>query len=97
MTGNDKTIMANFEEQLYRLVHEYKQKEKLNKELVAAIQEKENTLCELQQRVSALENNYNNLKHAKILSLNDAAIEETKGRISRLVREIDRCIESLRK
>ena len=97
MTGNDKTIMANFEEQLYRLVHEYKQKEKQNKELAAAIQEKENTLCELQQRVSALENNYNNLKHAKILSLNDAAIEETKGRISRLVREIDRCIESLKK
>lgn len=97
MTGNDKTIMANFEEQLYRLVHEYKQKEKQNKELAAAIQEKENTLCELQQRVLALENNYNNLKHAKILSLNDAAIEETKGRISRLVREIDRCIESLKK
>ena len=89
--------MANFEEQLYRLVHEYKQKEKQNKELAAAIQEKENTLCELQQRVLALENNYNNLKHAKILSLNDAAIEETKGRISRLVREIDRCIESLKK
>ena len=97
MTENDKTIISDFEEKLHRLVYEYKQKEKLNREMAVALQEKENTLCELKQRISALESNYNNLKHAKILSLNDAAIDETKDRISRLVREIDRCIESLKK
>ena len=97
MTENDKTIMADFEEKLHRLIYEYQQKEQRNRELSTALQEKENTLCELQQRLTAIESNYTNLKHARILSLNDAAIEETKDRISRLVREIDRCIESLKK
>ena len=77
MTENDKTIMADFEEKLHRLIYEYKQKEQRNRELSTALQEKENTLCELQQRLTAIESNYTNLKHARILSLNDAAIEET--------------------
>ena len=45
----------------------------------------------------ALENSYNNLKQAKIISLSDSGIEGAKEKITRLVREIDRCIESLKR
>ena len=61
------------------------------------LQEKEDKLKELQKNCSEIENKYNDLKQARILSLSDNNIEETKERISRLVREIDRCIESLQK
>ena len=64
---------------------------------IHTIQQKENTLKELELRCEALEQSYNNLKQAKILSLSDNAVNETKERISKLVREIDRCIESLKK
>ena len=97
MTESDRNALTDFEGKLHRLIHEYKQKEMLNRELAGKIEEKENKLQELQHRCIALESNYNNLKHARILCLNDAAIDETKERISRLVREIDRCIESLKK
>ena len=97
MTENDITVIANFEEKLYRLVFEYKQKVERNKELTEILTQKENALKELELRCAALEENYNNLKQARILSLNDNAVDETKERISKLVREIDRCIESLKK
>ena len=97
MNENDRTVIANFEEKLHRLVYEYKQNVERNKELTAMVQQKENTLKELELRCVALEKNYNNLKQAKILSLNDNAVDETRDRISKLVREIDRCIESLKK
>ncbi len=97
MTENDRTVIANFEEKLHRLVIEYKQKEERNKELASILQQKENALEELRLRCEALEKSYNNLKQAKILSLNDRTVDETKERISKLVREIDRCIESLKK
>lgn len=97
MTENDKTVIADFEERLHRLVHEYKETKKRNEELAATLLQKENALKELQMHCVALENSYNNLKQAKVLSLNDTAIGETKERISKLVREIDRCIESLKK
>ena len=66
-------------------------------ELARQIEEKENILKELQMRCAALESSYNNLKQAKIISLSDSGIEGAKEKISRLVREIDRCIESLQK
>ena len=97
MTENDITVIANFEEKLYRLVFEYKQKVERNKELTEILTQKENALKELELRCAALEENYNNLKQARILSLNDNAVDKTKERISKLVREIDRCIESLKK
>ena len=97
MNENDRTVIANFEEKLHRLAYEYKLHVERNKELTAMVQQKENALKELELRCVALEKNYNNLKQAKILSLNDQAVDETKERISKLVREIDRCIESLKK
>ena len=97
MTENDKIAMDAFEEKLHRLVYEYKQLEVQNQELSQAVEEKENLLKELQQRCQSLEAGYNNLKQAKVISLTAEGIDETKERISRLVREIDRCIESLKK
>ena len=90
-------VMTTFEEKLHRLVHEYKRMKVANIELSRALEEKENTLQELQMRCSALENSYNDLKQARVISLTGEGLDETKERIARLVREIDRCIESLKK
>ena len=97
MTGNDTTIISEFEGKLHLLIHEYKQKTEQNRELARLIEEKENALKELQMRCVALEESYNNLKQAKIISLSDSGIEGAKEKITRLVREIDRCIESLKR
>ncbi len=97
MTGKDRTLMTAFEEKLHRLVYEYKRMQETNRELSRVLEEKENTLKELQLRCSALESSYNNLKQAKVISLTAEGVDETKERISKLVREIDRCIESLKK
>ncbi len=97
MTENDKIALAQFEEKLHLLLYKYKQMKEHNDELCRRLEEKENSLQELQQRCKSLESNYNNLKQAKIISLSDAEIGHTRERISKLVREIDQCIESLKK
>ena len=97
MTENDITILNNFEGKLHCLIQEYRQKVEQNNELARIIQEKEDALKELKMRCAALESNYNNLKQAKMFSLSDSGIEGAKERISKLVREIDQCIESLTK
>ena len=55
MTEKDRIVMATFEEKLHRLVYEHKQLEEANRELSRILEEKENTLKELQQRCSAIE------------------------------------------
>ena len=97
MNENARTVITDFENKLHRLVHEYKTKVEQNDELSRKIEEKENMLHELQLRCTDLENSYNNLKQAKVISISDAGVDGVKEKISRLVREIDRCIESLKK
>ena len=97
MTEQDRNAMTSFEEKLRRLVYEHKQLKERNRELLQTLEDKENALIELQKHCDALENSYNNLKQAKIISLSDNGIEGAKEKISGLVREIDRCIESLKK
>ena len=67
MTENDRQTLTVFEGKLHRLIHEYRQKEELNKELSRRIEEKENLLKELQLRCASLEKNYNDsmMKHAE--------------------------------
>lgn len=97
MTEKDRIVLTAFEEKLHRLVYEHKQLKEKNLELSRTLEEKENTLKELQLHCSALEKSYNDLKQAKVISLTAEGIDETKERISKLVREIDRCIESLKR
>lgn len=97
MTEKDRIVLTAFEEKLHRLVYEHKQLREKNLELSRALEEKENTLKEMQLHCSALEKSYNDLKQAKVISLTAEGIDETKERISKLVREIDRCIESLKR
>ncbi len=97
MTENDKRTLAQFEEKLRLLLHAHKQLQSRNRELTKLIEEKENSLKEIQMRCLSLEANYNNLKQAKIISLSDAEIGQTREKLSKLVREIDQCINSLNK
>ena len=97
MTENDKIALEQFEEKLHLLLYKYKQMKERNNELTRLLEEKENNLQETLLRCKALESNYNNLKQAKVISLSDAEIGQTRERISKLVREIDHCIESLKK
>lgn len=96
MTENDRITLMHFEQRLHLLLHSYKETKERNSKLESLLEEKENRLKELQQRCDTLEMNYNNLKQAKVISLSDNEIGQTRERLSKLVREIDQCIESLK-
>ena len=78
MNENARTVITDFENKLHRLVHEYRTKVEQNDELSRKIEEKENMLHELQLRCTDLENSYNNLKQAKVISISDAGVDGVK-------------------
>lgn len=97
MTEGDKYALKQFEDKLRGLIYKYEQERELNGTLARKVREQEDRIRELEMQNVALEKNYNNLKQAKMISLSDAEIGTARERISKLVREIDRCIESLNK
>ena len=79
MTDEEKKLLSTFEARLRHLIY-------LHDEL-----KREN--AELKQLLEAKEEEY--LKTATTISLNGSDVKETKLRLSKLVREVDKCIALL--
>lgn len=77
------------------LIDKYKEQKNLNEKLLKVVAEKDTAFDELQQRYSELEQAYDNLKQARMISLTYEEVDNAKEHITRLVREIDQCIDSL--
>jgi predicted RNase H-like nuclease (RuvC/YqgF family) len=95
MADEDQNLVENFEKKLKKLMELYEMLKNRNSELCDELnrQKKENEMLRLE--ISALNENYSNLKQSKVLSVSGQDIDDTKQRVTRLVREIDRCIDML--
>ena len=95
MTDEEKKLLSTFEARLRHLIYirdELKRENAELKELLKAEKEQnEKVLAEYKE----LETSYTNLKTATTISLNGSDVKETKLRLSKLVREVDKCIALL--
>lgn len=95
MADEDQNLVENFEKKLKKLMELYEMLKNRNSEICDELnqQKKENEMLRLE--ISALNENYSNLKQSKVLSVSGQDIDDTKHRVDRLVREIDHCIDML--
>jgi cell shape-determining protein MreC len=66
-----------------------------NERLRQQLAEKEALLGETRQQLQESQAMYTDLKMARMISVADRDITETKQRLAKLVREVDRCIALL--
>ena len=95
MTEEDKKLLSTFEARLRHLMYLHDELKRENAEMKRLLEEKETELLKVQESYKELQDNYANLKVAKTISVNDNEIKDTKQRLSRLVREVDKCIALL--
>ena len=95
MYENEKQILTQFEDKLHKLIEKYNKEKEFTTQLTKLINEKEESLAKLQARYDELEQNYINLKQARMISISYEEVDSAKEHIARLVREIDQCIDSL--
>ena len=95
MTGADELIIDDFESKLNRLMGAYTRLQAENTELREQLDLQSVELGKVREENAVLSESYKNLKQAKIISSNDSEIGDTKRRLSKLVREVDRCIALL--
>ena len=81
MTEEEKKLLKTFETQLRHLIYLHDELKRENAKLKAQYDE--------------LEVSYTNLKTATAITLNGSDVKETKLRLSKLVREVDKCIALL--
>lgn len=95
MTDEEKNQLSVFEARLRQLMFLHDELKEKNQFLMEALDKKEQTLQQLQHDYDELEASYTNLKQARIISIHDSDVSDTRKRISKLVREIDKCLALL--
>ena len=95
MTEEEKKLLSTFEARLLHLIYLHDELKRENAELKQLLEEEKSELEKARAEYKALESSYTDLKTATTISLNGSDVKETKLRLSKLVREVDKCIALL--
>ena len=95
MTEEEKKLLNSFETQLRHLIYLHDELKRENAELKKLLENEKQKNEKVQAQYDELEVSYTNLKTATAISLNGSDVKETKLRLSKLVREVDKCIALL--
>ena len=95
MTEEEKKLLNSFETQLRHLIYLHDELKRENAELKKLLENEKLKNEKVQAQYDELEVSYTNLKTATAISLYGSDVKETKLRLSKLVREVDKCIALL--
>ena len=94
MTANEKTL-ATFETRLRQMLLRFQELKKENGELSRLLEDNEKTMKQLQEQLAQKQSDYDSLKMAKMIEITDGNLEGAKDRLSKLIREVNKCIAIL--
>ena len=95
MTEEEKKLLSTFEARLRHLIYLHDELKRENAELKKLLDMEKLKNEKVQAQYDELEVSYTNLKTATAITLNGSDVKETKLRLSKLVREVDKCIALL--
>jgi len=95
MTPEERQSMKEFEAKVRQVLAQFRVLKQENADLYAELEGRDGEIKRLKAELAQNKNDYNNLKLAKMIEISDADIKESKMKISRLVREINKCINIL--
>ena len=87
--------MKQLEARVRHVLAQYSVLKQENEDLYTEIEKKDEEIQRLKDQLSKSQNEYNNLKLAKMIEITDSDIKESKMKIAKLVREINKCISIL--
>ncbi len=95
MTSEERQTMKKFEAKIRNVLAQYRVLKQENSDLYTELELKDEEIKQLKDQLAQSKNEYNNLKLAKIIEVSDSDLKESKNKISKLVREINKCINLL--
>ena len=94
MTENEKTLNL-FTTRIRQMVLRFKEMKKENEDLYAMVDEREREIKTLKAQLLQSQRDYETLKMAKMLTVSDGDMESAQKRVSKLIRDVNKCITLL--
>ena len=95
MTAQEEQALHLFETRVRQLILSYQQLAQHNQRLQHELVEKQQALDDALAQNQQLNMDYNNLKLARMMTVSGEDLQSAKNRLSKLIREVDKCIALL--
>lgn len=89
-------LIVRLETRTRQLMMEHERLESDYAKLYQRLQERESEILSLEIKNEELQQKYNHLKMAKFIDMADDDGKDLRGRIRKMVRDVDRCISMLK-
>ena len=87
--------IKTFTTQVRRLILKFSELKQENAELYNMVEERDRRITELKKQLEEAEKKYDALMTAKMLSIADTDIENTRKKVNKLIRTVNQCITLL--
>ena len=94
MDANEKTLNA-FTTRVRQMILQYNETKNENAELYAMVDERDSRIKVLEAKLEQARRDYEMLKMTKMLEITDGDMESVQKRVSRLIRDVNKCITLL--
>ena len=94
MSASEKTINT-FATRVRQMILKFEDIKHENAELYAMVDERDAKIKELQEKLTQAKHDYDSLKMAKMMTISDSDMETTQKRITKLIRDVNKCITLL--
>ena len=91
MTAEEDALLRTLEARVTQMALEYKALKDRYAALSRTMEEKDATIAALHSQIDRLQTDYANLKTAKMIDISSEDMKNAKSRLSKLVREVDKC------
>lgn len=91
MNANEKTLNT-FATRVRQMILLYEEVKKENNELYDLVDQREKEIVKLEAQLKQAQSDYNSLKMAKMIEISDGDMEGAQKRISKLIRDVNKCI-----
>jgi predicted RNase H-like nuclease (RuvC/YqgF family) len=94
MGSNEKTL-TTFETRIRQMILRFQELKKENNALHAQLKKGEQEIQDLKSKLAQADTNYNSLKMAKMMEITDGDLESAKAKVSKMIRDVNKCISLL--
>lgn len=95
MTNEQEIALRNFEARVRQLMMAYQDERRKNADLQAQLEACQQQLAGAEHTIDGLKKDYDTLKTARMIEVSGDDVKESRAKIARLIREVDKCIALL--
>ena len=94
MAQNEK-VLANFQTRMRQMILRFQELKKENADLYAMVEDGEQRVKQLEEKLAQQERDYQSLKMARMMEITDGDLDGAKERVAELIRDVNKCIAVL--